>query len=115
MPSRAGSPTWDFQYLRNALSRAPWVELQSGVLRPGESARLPLSPQQVLEQERSRLDPRTVRALEKNLKIIDRAVADARRAVDADPSSLYLREHLASMMKQKVSLLRQATMLASQG
>jgi hypothetical protein len=71
--------------------------------------------QRTLEEGRSRLDPKTIRVLEKNLKIIDRAVADARRAVDADPSSLYLREHLASMMKQKVSLLRQAAVLASQG
>ena len=71
--------------------------------------------QRILEQERARLDPNTVKVLEKNLKIIDRAVADARRAVEADPSSQYLREHLASMMNQKVELLRQATWLAGQG
>lgn len=71
--------------------------------------------QRILEQERARLDPNTIKVLEKNLKIIDRAVADARRAVDADPSSQYLREHLASMMEQKMELLRQATQLAGQG
>jgi len=71
--------------------------------------------QRTLEQGRDRLDPKTIRVLEKNLAIIDRAVTDARRAVDADPSSVYLREHLASMMKQKVDLLRQAAVLASQG
>jgi hypothetical protein len=71
--------------------------------------------QRTLEQGRDRLDPKTIRVLEKNLAIIDRAVTDARRAVDADPSSLYLREHLASMMMQKVDLLRQAAVLASQG
>jgi hypothetical protein len=70
--------------------------------------------QRILEHERPRLDPNTVRVLEKNLRIIDRAVTDARRAVAADPSSLYLREHLARVMKQKVSLLRQATMIAGQ-
>lgn len=70
--------------------------------------------QRILEQERPRLDPNTVRVVEKNLQIIDRAVLDARRAVEADPSSLYLREHLARVMKQKVSLLRQATMIAGQ-
>lgn len=68
--------------------------------------------QQVLEQERSRLDPKTVQVVEKNLRIIDRAVADARRAVMADPSSVYLREHLARVMMQKVTLLRQATQYA---
>jgi hypothetical protein len=70
--------------------------------------------QRILDEERSRLDPNTVKVLEKNLKIIDGAVADARRAVEADPSSLYLREHLARVMKQKMSLLRQATMIAGQ-
>jgi anti-sigma factor RsiW len=68
--------------------------------------------QNILDNERSRLDPNTVRVVEKNLRIIDRAVADARRAVVADPSSLYLREHLARVMMQKVSLLRQATQIA---
>jgi anti-sigma factor RsiW len=72
--------------------------------------------QLVLDHERSRLDPKTVQVVEKNLRIIDRAVADARRAVLADPSSLYLREHLAQVMMQKVDLLRQATQFAmSQG
>src|SRR4029453_11903336 len=30
----AALPGWDFQYMRNALSRTPWVELQAGVLNP---------------------------------------------------------------------------------
>ncbi len=69
--------------------------------------------QRVLEQDRDRLDPRTVRVLEKNLAIIDTALADARRAVEADPSNMYLRNHLASVMKRKVSLLRTATLIAA--
>lgn len=68
--------------------------------------------QSILDNERSRLDPNTIKVVEKNLKIIDRAVAEARRAVAADPSSLYLREHLARVMMQKMSLLRQATQIA---
>jgi len=71
--------------------------------------------QGILEHERSRLDPKTVEVVEKNLKIIDGAVTDARRAVMADPSSVYLREHLAQVMMQKVSLLRQATQYAIAG
>jgi len=71
--------------------------------------------QGILEHERSRLDPKTVEVVEKNLKIIDGAVTDARRAVMVDPSSVYLREHLAQVMMQKVSLLRQATQYAIAG
>lgn len=70
--------------------------------------------QRVLAEERSRLDPHTVQVLETNLAIIDRAVADARRAVEADPSNFYLRNHLASVMKRKADLLRQATLLAQE-
>jgi hypothetical protein len=68
--------------------------------------------QNLLDHERSNLDPNTVKVVEKNLAIIDKAVMEARRAVAADPSSLYLREHLARVMMQKVSLLRQATQYA---
>jgi hypothetical protein len=70
--------------------------------------------QQVLAEERSRLDPKTVQVLETNLAIIDRAVTEAKRAVDADPSNFYLRNHLASVMKRKADLLRQATLLAQE-
>ena len=70
--------------------------------------------QRVLAEERSRLDPKTVQVLETNLAIIDRAVADARRAVEADPANFYLRNHLASVMKRKADLLRQATLLAQE-
>ena len=70
--------------------------------------------QRVLAEDRSRLSPRTIQVLERNLATIDRALADARRAVEADPSSMYLRNHLASVMKRKVDLLRTATMIASE-
>jgi hypothetical protein len=63
----------------------------------------------ILESGRSRLDPATVKVLERNLAIIDQAVTEARRAVEADPSNFYLREHLAQTMRRKASLLRLAT------
>ena len=68
--------------------------------------------QRILAAERSRLDPATVRVLERNLTVIDRAVAEARRAVEADPSNFYLRDHLARTMRRKADLLRQATVIA---
>jgi hypothetical protein len=68
--------------------------------------------QRILEQERARLDPSTVQVLERNLRIVDRALEEARRAVAADPSSFYLRHHLARVMKRKVDLLKLATSMA---
>lgn len=67
--------------------------------------------QRVLATERARLDTSTVRILEQNLALIDRAVAEARRAVEQDPSNAYLRSHLASTMRRKVELLRRATVI----
>lgn len=63
----------------------------------------------VLARGRDRLDPATIRVLEENLAIIDRAIEDARRAVRLDPANAYLHNHLADNMKRKLELLRQAT------
>jgi len=67
--------------------------------------------ERVLVQHRAALDTATVRVLEKNLAIIDRAIADARAALAADPSSAYLNNHLARTMRRKLDLLRQASTL----
>lgn len=67
--------------------------------------------EQVLVTHRSELDTSTVRVIEQNLATIDRAVEEARRALAADPASRYLNTHLASQLRQKAQLLRQATSL----
>jgi hypothetical protein len=72
-----------------------------------------LDLQKVLDAGRGRLDTTTVRVLEQNLKLIDRAIADARRAVQADPASAYLNEYLMRTMQRKVELLRNAAVLVS--
>jgi anti-sigma factor RsiW len=67
--------------------------------------------ERVLAQHRNQLDPATVRVIEDNLRIIDRATAEARKALLADPANPYLNGHLADQMRRKVELLRQATAL----
>ncbi|MGH7580021.1 MAG: anti-sigma factor [Gemmatimonadales bacterium] len=69
--------------------------------------------EQVLAEGRGRLDTATVRVLEQNLAIIDRAIAQARRAVAADSANIYLNSHLAETMRRKIDLLRQAAALVS--
>ncbi|HET7601994.1 MAG TPA: zf-HC2 domain-containing protein [Gemmatimonadales bacterium] len=66
----------------------------------------------VLDAGRGRLDSTTVRVLERNLAIIDSAVADAQRAVARDPQNAYLNAYLARTMRRKVDLLRQAVSIA---
>jgi anti-sigma factor RsiW len=67
--------------------------------------------ERVLAQGRGQLDSSTVRVIEQNLQAIDRAIAQAQRALDADPANLYLNTHLAETMRRKLDLLRQAAAL----
>jgi anti-sigma factor RsiW len=69
--------------------------------------------QTVLREGRSQLDPKTVRALEDNLRVIDQAIAAARSALAGDSANVYLNEHLASNMQRKLELLRRATAIVS--
>jgi anti-sigma factor RsiW len=68
--------------------------------------------ERALDAGRSRLSPKTIQVLEKNLARIDAAIGEARTALQADPANAYLNAHLANTMQQKLELLRQATQLA---
>jgi anti-sigma factor RsiW len=67
--------------------------------------------ERVLADGRGQLDSTTVRVIEQNLQAIDRAIAQAQRALEADPANLYLNTHLAETMRRKLDLLRQAAAL----
>jgi hypothetical protein len=71
--------------------------------------------EQILREERGRLDPRTVLVIERNLKAIDAAIQEARMALNNDPANPYLNSHLADARRRKLDLLRHATTLASAG
>lgn len=66
-----------------------------------------------LEIGRDRLDPSTIEALERSLATIDRAIAQAREALEADPASVYLNRHLADAQSRKISVLQQAARLVT--
>jgi len=68
--------------------------------------------QTLIADSRDELDPQTVRIIEENLRVIDQAIAQARRAVEQDPASVYLNEHLAATMRQKLEFLRHAATMA---
>jgi anti-sigma factor RsiW len=71
--------------------------------------------ERLLVEHRGALDTVTARILEKNLEIIDRAIAESRAALAADPANVYLNHHLARTMRRKVDLLRQVSALAGAG
>ena len=64
-----------------------------------------------LRDNSAQLNDSTVRILEKNLAIIDSAIAEARRALDADPSNNYLNHHLADVVRRRTELLRRVSAL----
>lgn len=69
--------------------------------------------ERVLEVHRERLDSTTIRVLEENLRIIDAAIDEARRALVADPANSYLNGHLVNSMQRKLDLLRRVATIAS--
>jgi ferric-dicitrate binding protein FerR (iron transport regulator) len=60
-----------------------------------------------------RLDPDTREAIAQNLALIDAAIEDATRALQADPNSDFLHSHITTSMERKVRLLEDAARLAS--
>ena len=66
----------------------------------------------LLERQRALLAPETIEALERNLEIIDAAIADSRAALAADPSNQELEMLLRAGYEQKVDLLERVTQLA---
>lgn len=69
--------------------------------------------EQALAAGRSELDATTIKILEANLAVIDRAIEDSRNALDADPANVYLNNHLADARQRKLALLRRATALVA--
>jgi hypothetical protein len=65
----------------------------------------------IIATRRSTLDTVTVGVIERNLKIIDDAIAQCRAALQRDPASRYLIESLNDALDTKVRLLRTAAML----
>lgn len=65
--------------------------------------------QRVLAEGRGRLDTATVRVIEDNLAVIDRALAEARAAIERDPANAFLKNTMAANMRRKLDLLRRAS------
>lgn len=69
--------------------------------------------QTLLDQRRNQLDPATVAVIEKNLLVIDTAIAECKKAIARDPASEFLIESLNQSLRTKVELMRTAALLPS--
>jgi anti-sigma factor RsiW len=67
--------------------------------------------QNIVSRRRTQLDSSTVAIIERNLQIIDAAIAQSRAALARDPASQMLDQQLTHALDKKVELLRTAAML----
>jgi len=67
--------------------------------------------QTIVRERGSLLDTATIAVIQRNLGIIDSAIAQSRAALAADPNSRFLNDQLNSVLGQKVELLRTAALL----
>jgi anti-sigma factor RsiW len=68
--------------------------------------------EQALDRGRDKLDPKTVKVLEENLRIIHKATEDARRALEQDPANRDLRNYFAGSVQSKLDMVKRAAQLA---
>jgi len=67
----------------------------------------------ILAAQRGRLRPETVALVDRNLAVIDAAIAESRAALARDPANAELQHLWAAAARQKVELLRWATRVAA--
>lgn len=67
----------------------------------------------IVTQRRGDIDPRTAAIVDNSLQTIDRAIAEARGALQRDPASRFLNEQLNKSLEKKLDLLRTAALLPS--
>jgi anti-sigma factor RsiW len=108
--AQRGAPHETGELIPGSTSRNAAAETASS---PAANATAVEELRAALASGRDDLDPATVRTLEESLMVIEIAIREARRALDADPHNPYVRAHLDETMRRKVELLHRATMLAS--
>ena len=65
----------------------------------------------IVNQRLTELDPETVAALRENLRTIDKAISDSRRALQSDPRSGLLSTELDRTLEAKLALMRRVALL----
>ena len=65
----------------------------------------------IVRDRRSQLDPKTLAVIEKNLSVIDSAIAESRAALLKDSSSAFLVDQLDHALDTKLTLLRTVALL----
>jgi hypothetical protein len=92
-----------------AANPAPSSGAVRAVARPSAEAtfdREIATLRQIVEERRAELDPKTAGILDKNLQMIDAAIAESKAALARDPASGFLARLLTQAYDTKLQLLR---------
>jgi len=65
----------------------------------------------IVRDRRAQLDPKTIAVIEKNLSVIDSAIAESRAALRKDTTSAFLADQLDHALDTKLTLLRTVALL----
>lgn len=119
MMMASGALAWSLRPVAQGSASAG--ELQPAVVLPASLADRPnlsgytqevAQLEALISEHRDELTPNTVRILEKNLAIIDRAIEESSEALATDPGNEYLLEHLGRAFERKVDYLRNASLIS---
>lgn len=108
------APRSPLPVLRSPLP-APRSTLLAVSRQPAEATfeREVVALRRILDQRRASLDPATLEILERNMHVIDAAIAESRAALARDPASNFLNQQLNSALDKKLELMRTTAMLPS--
>lgn len=70
--------------------------------------------QQITASDKQALDPQVAATLQKNVQIVDQAIAESRAALRAEPGSAPARDSLFDALRQKVALLQDTITLMNE-
>ena len=70
--------------------------------------------EQIARSDSSALDPQVAGVLQKNLQVIDQAIAESRTALQKEPQSQPARDSLFEALRRKVSLLQDTIALMNE-
>jgi len=90
-----------------ASNKAPEAQNAADAVYDREITRL----RAIVRLRRDQVDSTTLQVIERNLKVIDDAIAQCKDALRRDPASRFLMESLNNALDNKVELLRTAAML----
>jgi len=106
-----GTPASDAPVAAEEASSPLGLVSQAPAPPPGLADELSMLEEE-LAAAREVLDPNTLRVLERNMAVIERAIEDSRQALAVDPGNEFLSRHLQQVYERKLVYLREATALA---